>query len=81
MSPNLFSSVDGDQPISHEPTLQAAAVTKEYLKFEVIKGENLEVFRYRLKYDEGANSFAFAGQFYELFEVFAYSSATLAAAT
>lgn len=73
-SPNLYSGVQDDNVSIHGPSMQAVGASKAFLAAEPIRGENPEVFKYRLRFDETAESFAFAGQFYDLFEIYSYSS-------
>jgi hypothetical protein len=60
--------------VPHDPTLKAVEITRNLLRYEPTHGENPEVFRYRLQYDASDESLAFAAQFYETFEVYAFSS-------
>lgn len=76
-SPDLFVAIEDDQPATYKLAVAALTATKEYLQFEPVKGDNPEVFQYRLKFDESGLTFAFACRFFEQFEVLAYSSATL----
>jgi hypothetical protein len=78
VSPNFFSAVAAGLPVAHNPSLQAVELIRSYIVCEPILGENTDVFKYRLKVDAEAEIFAFAGQFFGLFEVFVYSSKTIA---
>ncbi len=73
-SPNFYSGMEGDSVTPHMPTMQAVEESKRFLAAEPVRGANPEVFKYRLRFDEQAEAFAFAGQFYDLFEVYAFSS-------
>ena len=77
VSPNIFGTVEDDAPVPHQPTAKVVEVTRSYLAPAPIRGENPEVFRYRLRTEGEASAMACAVQFYELFEVFAYSSQNL----
>ena len=78
ISPNFFSGIRSDQVVSHEPTMNAVEVSRQWLGGEPNRGENPEVFRYRIRYDEAGESYAFAAVFYDSFEVFSFSSRELA---
>jgi hypothetical protein len=75
VSPNFYLGSENEQLVAHEPTIQAVEATKRYLESEPNRGENAEVFVYRIRHTEG--TFGFAALFYERFEVFAASSVTL----
>ena len=77
-SPNFFSAIPQHKPIPHHPTQRAIEASREFLWQESILGENPSVFRYRLRYDEPSGTFAFAGLFYDFFEVYSASSKSLA---
>jgi len=79
ISPNIFAEVESDHPVPHQATLQTVEVSRLFLGSEPIRGANPEVFKYRLKLDEANEAFAFAGIFYELFELYAYSPRAMAA--
>ncbi len=74
ISPNLFSGIHSDQIVPHQPAEIATAASKQFLGGEPIKGENPEVFKYRIRYDEANESYTFAAIFYDWFEVFSFSS-------
>jgi len=76
VTPNLFvgSSVLVGIALPHEPTMKAVETLRQYLSGAPVKGENPEVFRYRIRYDENEEAYAFAAQFYGCFEVFSFSS-------
>lgn len=78
ISPNLFSEIASDQPVPHQPTVSAVAVSRELLGGEPIRGENPEIFKYRLRYESAAGAFAFAAIFYDCFEVYGFSSEEMA---
>lgn len=78
VSPNFFSVIRDDQVVEHEPTMDTVKVSQAYLQSEPIQGENPNVFKYRFRYDVIEDSFAFAAQFYDFFEVYCYSSRSLA---
>ena len=78
VSPNFFSGIASDQVVSHKPTLDAVEVSRKALGSEPIRGENPDVFKYRLRYDAEEEIYAFAGIFYECFEVYSFSSKELA---
>lgn len=73
-SPRFFGDFESGQVIPHQTSLDAIAVSREFLAQVPLVGENPEIFRYRLRYEHEAQILAFACQFYDLFEVFAYSS-------
>jgi hypothetical protein len=78
-SPNFYDSFTAGRVQAHQRSLQTIEVSRAYLAGEPIRGENPEVFRYRIRHNQEGETLAFAGQFYELFEVFAYSSRGLGA--
>jgi hypothetical protein len=80
-SPNFVSTVKDGEAVAHGPSLQAAQVTMEMLKARPILGENPEVFKYRIWSRPDVGDLAFACQFYELVDVFAYSSVRFEAVT
>ena len=69
-SPSFFSYIENDNAVPHQPIHDAVDVTKEFLKHEIIKGQNPEVFKYRVRYDEATKIYAFAAIFYDFFEVY-----------
>lgn len=80
VSPDFFRGIASDQVVPHRLTLETVDVSRQVLGAEPIRGENPEVFRYRLRYDEVGNTFAFAAIFYDCFEVYSFSSRHLAQA-
>ncbi len=80
-SPNFYRGILDDNVTPHEPSAQAVEASKLILAAEPIRGENPEVFKYRLRFDEQAESFAFAGQFFDLFEIYSYSSRAIVTKT
>jgi hypothetical protein len=66
--------------VRHQPTEDATSVIRDFLKGEIIKGQNPEVFKYRLRYDEANRMYAFAAIFYDFFEVYSLSSSAIAEA-
>ena len=74
VSPNFYSNISNDKAVPHRPTKEVVEVTRSFLAQEPIRGENPEVFKYRLRLDEDECSYAFAGMFYDFFEVYSYSS-------
>ena len=73
-SPQFHEGIASDSVIPHQPTLKAVEITRQLLGAEPVMGENPEVFRYRLQYDERDEAFAFAALFYDNFEVYTFSS-------
>ena len=67
--------------VPHQPTLEAVETSRQFLGGEPIRGENPEVFMYRIRYDEVDEGYAFAAIFYDRFEVFSFSLRELAKAT
>ncbi len=80
VSPNLYSGIHSDQIVPHQPTIKAVETSRQLLSRELIRGENQEVFKYRIRYDEADEAYAFAAIFYDCFEVFSFSSRELAKA-
>ena len=74
VSPNFFSGITSGQMLPHQPTQKAVEVSRQVLGAEPIRGENPDVFKYRLRYDEAEEIFAFAAIFYGCFEIYAFSS-------
>lgn len=74
VSPNFYSAILNDEAVPHEPTKEIVEVSRTFLAQEPIRGDNPEVFKYRVRYDEDECSYAFAGIFYDFFEVYSYSS-------
>ena len=77
-SPNFHLAISDGTVVPHLPTQQAIEVSRLFLDQETILGENPEVFKYRLRYDLSTSMFAFAGIFYDFFEVYTISSQALA---
>ena len=73
-SPNFYSEVTQQGPVPHLPSQQAIEATKPFLISEPVLGENSKVFMYRLRYDQSSKTFAFAGCFYDFFEIYCMSS-------
>lgn len=74
ISPNFYSGIASDRPVPHALTLKTIDVSRQFLGASPNRGENPEVFMSRLRYDEAERCFAFAAIFYELFEVYGWSS-------
>ncbi len=74
VSPNFFSGIASDQVVPHQLTQDTVEVSRQVLGPEPIRGENPEVFKYRLRYDETDETYAFAATFYDCFEVYSFSS-------
>ena len=73
-SPNFYAEVTQQGAVTHLPSQQAIEATKLFLLSEPVLGENSEVFMYRLRYDLPSQTFAFAGCFYDFFEIYGVSS-------
>jgi hypothetical protein len=80
VSPNFYSVISNDEAVPHQPTKEIVEVSRAFLIQEPIRGDNPEVFKYRVKYEEDERCYAFAGIFFDFFEVYSYSSQALAAA-
>jgi hypothetical protein len=76
-SPNLFGAIEADAVVPHRPTVIAIQVSRQLLGPEPVRGENPDVFKYRLRYDEGTGSYALAAIFYDVFEIYTFSSPSL----
>ena len=76
-SPNFYSAIDGDRAVPHSPTYDAIRASSQFLGQEAVRGENPDVFKYQVRYDEEAKTYAFKGIFYEFFEVYSLSSPEL----
>ena len=74
VSPNFYSAISNDEAVPHKPTQEIVEVSRSFLVQEPVLGDNPEVFKYRVRYDENECSYAFAGIFYDFFEVYSYSS-------
>ena len=74
VSPNFFSGIASDQMVPHQPTKKAVEMSRQVLGAEPIRGENPEVFKYRLRFDEAEEAYAFTAIFYDCFEVYSFSS-------
>jgi hypothetical protein len=68
---SLFSGIAGGKPVAHEPTEKMVEAIRQFLGSTPVRGDNPQVFKYRLRFDRDAEAFAFAGIFYDAFEVFA----------
>lgn len=68
-SPNLYAQAGGgvQVPQAHQAAIDA---TRAILASEPVRGENPEVFMYRVGRDMARTGFGFAAVFYETFEVF-----------
>lgn len=73
VSPNFFRGISADQMVLHEPTTKAVETSRHFLGSAPIRGENPEVFKYRLRYEEEHQAYALAAIFYDCFEVFSFS--------
>lgn len=69
-SPNFYSAIAEDRAVPHRPTQQAIEVSRVFLGREPVLGENPDAFKYRLRYDSATSMFAFAGIFYDFFEIY-----------
>jgi len=78
-SPNLHVSVAGGIAVPRD-RIRAIDATRDFLIQENVKGENPDVFMYRLRFDQSSETYAFAAIFYNFFEVFAVSSPALTGA-
>jgi hypothetical protein len=76
-SPNFFSGVSGDSVVPDSRTVEAVTATRQVLGAEPVLGDNPDVFKYRLRYDANEDAYIFAAVFYDVFEVFSYSSGEL----
>jgi hypothetical protein len=78
-SPNFFSGINLDDMVPHQPSMRAIEASRQFLSNEPNRGENPDVFQYRIRYGEdGADEgFACAAIFYGAFEIFLYSSTDL----
>ena len=74
VSPNFYSAISNDEAVPHKTTQEIVEVSRSFLVQEPVLGDNPEVFKYRVRYDENECSYAFAGIFYDFFEVYSYSS-------
>jgi hypothetical protein len=77
-SPNFFGRIQSDSIIPHHLNMNAVDISREFLRDEPIRGENPDVFKYRLRYEEATDSYALGAIFYDHFEVFTFSSKALA---
>lgn len=80
VSPNLFAGIESDHVVPDKQTLETVDVSRQFLGGEEVRGENPEVFKYRVRYVPIDDIFAFAGIFYDCFEIFSFSSSQLAQA-
>ncbi len=78
VSPNFFSGIASDRAVPHQLSEGIVETSRQFLCGEPIRGENPEVFKYRLRYDEVDEGYAFAAIFYARFEVYSFSSRELA---
>jgi hypothetical protein len=76
-SPNFFSGVSGDSVVPDSHTVEAVTATRQVLGAATVLGDNPDVFKYRLRYDANEDAYVFAAVFYDVFEVFSYSSGEL----
>ena len=77
-SPNFYADVVHDRIVPDQRTLHTIDLSRQYLGSELVQGENPKVFKYRIRFDKDEEIYAFAGIFYDSFEVFAYSSRHIA---
>ena len=77
ISPNLFKEIVSDNVVPHQPIIRAVDVSRQMLGGKPIRGQNPEIFKYRLDYEKSAVAFAFAAIFYDSFEVFTFSSSEI----
>jgi hypothetical protein len=73
-SPNFFAGISSDNVVPDQRTERAVEISRRLLGSESVRGENPDVFKYRLQYDETDDAYAFAAIFYDVFEVFSFSS-------
>jgi hypothetical protein len=74
ISPNVFESVQNDAPEAHERYDHVISLAREFLSGTPVEGFNPDVFKYRLRQDEERGVYVFAAIFYDVFEVYCYSS-------
>jgi hypothetical protein len=77
-SPNIYSEIAEDRVVPHLLTKQAIELSRMFLSQEDVLGENPEIFKYKMRYDQDTSMFAFAGIFYDFFEFFSVSSQIIA---
>lgn len=77
VTPNLFLSDERATVRPHAGTLNCVDASRNALAAEKNCGENPQVFVYRIRYEPEEEAFAFAGHFYEGFEVYSFSSRRL----
>ncbi|MEJ1378159.1 MAG: hypothetical protein RPU32_09350 [Candidatus Sedimenticola sp. (ex Thyasira tokunagai)] len=75
-SPNFHSETSDEKAAPHKPTAELVKIMREFLGQGPVLGDNPSVFKYRLRHDEESCSYAFAGIFYDFFEVYTFSSRT-----
>lgn len=78
VSPNFYSEIRFDQIVPDPLTDNIVEISRQFLISEPVRGENHEVFKYRIRYDEENKNYAFAAIFYDCFEVYSFSSRELA---
>jgi hypothetical protein len=78
ISPNFFSSINAGEMAPHQPTINAVDTSRLFLSSEPNRGENPDVFQYRIRYEESGECFSCAAIFYGCFEIFSYSSGEIA---
>lgn len=78
VSPNILSGIASGQIVPHQSTGDIVKISRQFLCNEPIRGENPDVFKYRLRYSEIDEVYTFAAIFYDCFEVYSFSSRELA---
>ncbi|WP_152976317.1 hypothetical protein [Methyloglobulus morosus] len=77
ISPDFYSTIEDDQVVEHQPTVDTVKISQAYLQSEPVRGENPSVFKYRFRYSPAEESLAFAAQFYDFFDIYSYSSRSM----
>ena len=80
VSPNFFRGIASDQAVPHQPTGNIVETYRQHLGDEPFRGENPEVFKYQLRYNEADEAYVFYAIFYDCFEVCSFSSREFAKA-
>ncbi len=72
-SPNFISAIENDNAVPHKKSEKIMSVANIYLKDELFHGENPEVFKYRIKYNEIEEIYIFNAIFYDSFHIYSIS--------
>ena len=72
-SPNFISSIENDNAVLHTKSIEMISLVNIHLEHELYHGENPEVFKFRIKYNDIEGIYIFNAIFYDSFNIYSIS--------